>query len=254
MVTSGVRPLNDIRVFPDPAAACKAAAENFAELAEANAQDKKPFSVALSGGTTPEKMYHWLAQEPLCSRMDWDNVHFFWGDERFFPHHHPHSNYYMAHKALLSRVPIPEVNIHPVSYKAKTPKLAAEEYEATLQNHFSLKVGQIPEFDLVILGLGRDGHTASLLPRSKALQEENRLVVETEGGEPNLARVTLTYPVLNHAHHIVWLVTGSKKKAVMKRVIEGKGDYHDIPALKVKPLQTTPIWFTDITYSTASSL
>ena len=234
-----------IRIVPDLEQLNRAAADEFVRLAQQQAQERDQFSVALAGGSTPRSFYALLASESYCSRVPWESVHLFWGDERCVPPDHPESNFHMAQETLLSRVPLPAVNIHPIPLDQGDPDSIAKVYEQNLRAFFQLKDEAWPEFDLVLLGLGEDGHTASLFPHSVALREESRLVIATTGGDPNLPRVTLTIPVLNHAKHLIWLVAGAKKASIVHKVLEDSGRSDAVPAQMLQPTKGSSIWFVD---------
>lgn len=234
-----------IRVFPDLERLSQKAADHFVLLVRQQVEAHGLFSVALSGGSTPKKFYALLSAEPYREIIPWKSVHFFWTDERCIPPDHPESNFRMAHEALLSRVPVPQVNIHRVPVEQVDPKQAAGLYEQEIRAFFRLCDDSWPEFDLILLGLGEDGHTASLFPRSQALQEISHLVAVSTGGSPDLPRVTLTLPVLNHARHILWLVAGSEKASMVRAVLEGGGQSEELPARRVQPINGEALWLLD---------
>jgi 6-phosphogluconolactonase len=169
----------------------------------------------------------------------------FWGDERCVPADHPDSNFRQAFDLLLARVPLPPVNVYRVPTGSGDPTLAAAAYERTLRTFFRVPDGGWPVFDLVWLGLGADGHIASLFPHSEAIEETRRAVIATSGGQPNLPRVTLTLPVLNHAKHLVWLVAGAKKASIVREVLEGVERPEALPAQRVKLVHGTALWLID---------
>jgi len=215
------------------------AAERLAAAVAAEAPRRRPFALALAGGATPRRLYELLAAEPYRSTLPWKQLHFFWGDERLVPHDHKDSNYRVAHDALLSKVPVPSENLHtfPMHF---SPDEAARAYEARLRAHFGERRG-VPVFDLVLLGLGADGHTASLFPGASALDETKRLVV-THRAAGGPARVTLTLPVINRARRVLFLVAGADKAAALRMAIEGKGK---LPAQRVAPAKGDLLWFVD---------
>jgi 6-phosphogluconolactonase len=226
-------------VAADRAALAQNAAQWFCDLATAS---DKAFAVALSGGTTPRGLYETLADAPYRDRMPWPRIHWFWSDERFVPHDDPRSNYRMAHEALLARVPIPPANIHPISTAVLSPEEAAARYEAELKSFHGAATPDParPLFDIMLLGLGVDGHIASLFPKSAALDERQRWAVAV----PHLTdemRITLTYPILESSRHTAFLVAGAEKRTILKRVRRGDGD---LPASRLKP-QGDAIWFAD---------
>ena len=202
-----------------------------------------PLRIALSGGNTPKALYELLAQEPYRGLLPWDRIHVFWGDERFVPPDDARSNYRMAYTALLGHVPIPSGNIHPVQTEDVTPEESAQQYAATLARVYGATVldPARPLFDVVLLGLGTNGHTASLFPGTPALQEQHAWALAvTPDGEPT--RITLTYPALNSARHVAFIVAGADKRDVLARV-----QAHDPaePASFIAPSGALH-WFTDV--------
>lgn len=234
-----------IRVFPDLEHVSREAAEQFVQLAQQQAHERCRFSVALAGGSTPRRLYELLAGEPYRSRVPWECVYVFWGDERCVPPDHPDSNFRMVNEMLLSRVPLPPVNVYRIPADQGDSVSAAASYEQTLRTFFRLEPNSWPKFDLVLLGLGADGHVASLFPRSAALDETHRFVVATAGGTPDLPRITLTAPVLNHAKHLMWLVAGEQKSAIVQAVLAGPTRPDELPAQMIKPLHGTSQWLLD---------
>jgi 6-phosphogluconolactonase len=200
------------------------------------------FTVCLSGGSTPRPLYERLADPPIASRFPWNRAHWFWGDERFVPHDHPDSNYGMARDAFLSRVPVPDDNIHAVPTEGLSPDEAASAYETTLKRFYgadTLVPGR-PLFDVMLLGIGDDGHTASLFPGQPALQETRRWVVAVIGAKAE-ARITLTYPALDSSRELAFVVTGNEKQGVVARAQAGD---RTLPAAVVHPVGRLH-WFTD---------
>jgi 6-phosphogluconolactonase len=214
-------------------------AEWLSALAQASDGD---FAVCLSGGSTPRRLYERLGTPAIASRFPWRRSHWFWGDERFVPHTHPDSNFRMANEAFLSRVPVPGVNIHAVPTDGLSPDEAAAAYEATLMGFYgadTLSSGR-PLFDVTLLGIGEDGHTASLFPGQPALQETRHWAVAVVGAKRD-PRVTLTYPALNSSGHVAFLATGKEKQEVLTRVRDG---ISALPAAMVHPVGHLH-WFTD---------
>lgn len=229
-------------VKPDIEAVSRAAAEVFVREAGASVAGSGRFTVALSGGSTPRVLYRMLAEEPFSSRIPWDRTHLFWVDERCVPVDDLSSNFRAVKRTLISRVPLPPENVHPMDGEGE-PREAARRYQKTLSDFFLLKTGQYPAFDLISLGIGRDGHTASLFPGEPALEEEGKWVRHVRGGDPSLDRITLTLPVLNRGRRILFLVAGSGKAGIMGRIFEGKGK--GLPAAEVSPMRGRLIWFLD---------
>ncbi len=196
-------------------------------------------TVALSGGSTPRRFYELLAAPPRRERIPWNHIHWFWGDERFVPPAHPASNYRMVREAMLSRVPIPVTNIHPVPTLDLDPDEAAEEYEQTLQEVYGGKQldAAHPLFDITLLGLGADGHTASLISGTSALEERRRWVVPVTDATPE-QRITLTFAALKSSRNIAFLIAGEDKRDVVARVLAG--DY-SLPAARIRPAGR--LWF-----------
>ena len=193
----------------------------------------------LSGGSTPQEVYTYIA-EHLWDRIAWQQVHLFWGDERYVPHDDPRSNYYMVQKTLLHRLPIPPENVHPMPTYVQDPDLAAQAYETTLRRFFTRAV---PRFDPVLLGVGKDGHTASLFPHTSALTEQKRWVTVCQG--PDLIRLTLTYPAINNATHIFILARGAEKAAIVNKALHGDVPLTDCPVRGIRPVQGDLHWWLD---------
>ena len=203
---------------------------------------KGRFVVVVSGGSTPRPMHRLLSEEPYFSEIPWDKIDFFWVDERCVPENDPASNFGMAKKDLLNRVPIPVNQIHQMT-SYPSPEEGALNYEKKIKEYFRLKEGEFPVFDLIYLGIGNDGHTASLFSGDKALEETKRLVIAVKGGDPYVSRITMTYPVLNHATQIVFMVSGRGKSDVLKTIFENRKDM--LPAQRVQPSQGNITWLLD---------
>lgn len=224
----------------------RAAAQRFARLAQQVAQKSDRFSVALAGGSTPRGLYALLAEDAqLCAAVPWAQTHFFWGDERHVAPDHPDSNYRMAASVLLSKAPIPPQNVHRIHGEEADPHDAARAYEQELRSFFVLPDGAYPRFDLVLLGLGSDAHTASLFPGTAALDERNRLAVANRVDKLDATRITLTVPVFNNARCVVFLVSGADKASALKAVIEGPEAPHDVPAQLIQLHAGKIVWLVD---------
>jgi 6-phosphogluconolactonase len=231
----------DVRVFPDVNELSLRAAEATVRTINDAVRSTGRCSLVLSGGSTPRTLYGLLAS-PFREQIPWAHVHVFWGDERYVPHGDAHSNYRMAKKTLLDHVPCPVANVHPMPTHFSAPDAAARDYEATLGSYFS---GEPPAFDLVLLGLGPEGHTVSLFPESPALAEPTRWVLAvTVPADPPL-RLTLTFPALNRAANAYFLVTGSNKAPVLHHILTGTADPRVFPAAGVRPGSGTLIWWVD---------
>jgi 6-phosphogluconolactonase len=230
----------EIRILKTAAELFEAAAAEFAAQANQAVRDNGRFAVALSGGSTPKALYSLLATK---SNVPWDKICFFWGDERHVPPDHPESNYRMANEALLSKVPVRPENVFRIHAEEKEAVAAALQYEQALRGFFHLSPGQFPRFDLVLLGTGPDGHTASLFPGTAALNETQRLVVANWVPKFNTHRITFSFPVLNAAACVMFLASGPDKAAILHQVLENSAA--DLPAQKVQPTDGQLIWLLD---------
>ena len=226
----------DIARCLDLADGSRHAAEEFVRLANEATVSNGRFTVAFSGGSTPKALYTLLAGNTFRVRISWEKVHVFWGDERCVPPDHADSNYRMARESFLDHAPIPKENIHRMFGEETDPAKAATSYEATLRESFGLTPGQLPRFDLVLLGMGDDGHTASLFPHTAALSETKRLVVANYVEKFGTHRLTLTIPVINHAAQVIFLISGGSKAAVLKEVLEGQEDPQRLPSQFIQPV------------------
>ena len=230
-----------LRIYPDHKSLSRAAADLFVQSAAKAVQQNGRFSVALSGGGTPQHAYEILSRPPFLNEVDWSRVHVFWGDERCVPPDDSRSNFRMARDALLRHVPIPSPQIHPI-FCTVEPAAGAREYEAELLSFFGEGP---PRFDLMYLGMGENGHIASLFPESPVLLEEKRWVAEVYVAEQSLYRVTLTLPIINLASTIVFLVVGGPKADTLKHVLEGPIDPNCLPAQLVQPINGNLHWLVD---------
>jgi len=201
----------NIRVSADTTELNRAVAQWWLTLSNQAIKTRGSFSVALAGGSTPRGLYEMLSQPPYHDAVDWPNIHIYFGDERSVPLDHGDSNYRMAREALLSKVGIPEQNIHPIYTDPADMERSATDYESVLQSTIALKSEGIPCFDLILLGMGDDGHTASLFPETSILQEDTKLVAPVYVDKLATWRVSLTYPVINRAQHIAIVVAGEAK-------------------------------------------
>jgi 6-phosphogluconolactonase len=235
---------SEIHVLPDAPALFHAAADSFSEVANAAVAARGRFTVALSGGSTPRGLFQDLVSTK-SSTLPWDKMFFFWGDERHVPPDDPDSNYRMAREALLSKAPIPAANIFRIPAEESDASLAAASYEATLRSFFHLSAGQLPRFDLILLGMGPDGHTASLFPQTKALTETSHLVVANWVEKLHTHRITLTAPVLNAAREVEFLIAGEDKAEAVHEVLEGSGSAELYPSKLIKPTDGKLIFMMD---------
>jgi 6-phosphogluconolactonase len=227
-----------VEVLADPAALARHVAEWMTAAALAG---DAPFRVSLSGGSTPRTLYGLLASAEFKDRFPWPRVSWYWGDERFVPYDHPESNYRMTREVMFSKVDVPPGNIHPVPADG-TPEQAALRYERILQAAYGGAVldPARPLFDITLLGLGPDGHTASLLPGEPVLEERERWVAAVSHGRPEV-RITMTYPVIESSRRVAFLVAGEEKSAIFK-VIRAGGS--QVPAARVRPVGEL-VWFVD---------
>jgi len=229
----------EIIVCRDMAELSRQSAERLSRLALQSVEAAGRVTVALSGGSTPKHLYSLLASPDYSYQIPWNNVQLFWGDERCVPPDHPDSNFRMVQGALLSKIKIPAENIHRMGGEGR-PQTAAAEYEEELQKFFGLKSGALPRFDLILLGIGEDGHTASLFPGSEALNETKHLVVAPFVAKLNSHRLSLSLAVLNNAANVWFLVTGASKADAVKKVFSASSD---LPAARVHPVNGNLIWY-----------
>ncbi|MHC4092822.1 MAG: 6-phosphogluconolactonase [Planctomycetota bacterium] len=235
-----------INIFDGPEQVAEAAAELFVQRATETGESGGRLNVALSGGSTPNRLFRTLAGDPYRDRIDWRTVHFFWGDERTVPPDHADSNYRGADQALLAKVDVPAENVHRIEAELGDPEQAASRYEAELRRHFELDQGELPRFDLAFLGMGADGHTASLFPGTRALEERRRLAVAVWVEKLAANRVTLTCPVFNNAACIVFLVTGQEKAETLSEVlVEGTVGSPSYPVRMIRPVNGETLWYVD---------
>lgn len=230
-----------VTIFADEEALGRAAADLFLALSREAIASRGRFSAALSGGSTPRRLYELLGEKPYRDAVDWQRVHVFWVDERCVPRDHGESNFRLAFDTVLSTVPLPTENIHRIKGE-EGPDRAAREYEDDIRTFFG--TSGTPSFDLIILGVGEDGHTASLFPDSPLLNERLRIAVPVYLEKPKLNRITLTLPVLNNAARILVLATGEKKAEVVREILEGPGNARR-PAGLVRPVHGVLQWLID---------
>lgn len=230
----------DVRVYPDLATLSRESARAVVHAITARTTGGGHFTLALSGGETPRDLYRTLATE-YQNAVPWGQVHLFWADERYVPPDDPRSNYRLVRDTLLSDIPIPSDNVHPMPTDFPDPRDAARAYERELKRHFS---SPWPRLDLIVLGMGSDGHTASLFPGSPALSEQERWVVDVQPPVDPPVRLTLTLPVLNNAASVFFLVSGAGKASALWRALT---EPHDpaLPAGCIRPAGREPVWWVD---------
>jgi 6-phosphogluconolactonase len=224
------------------AALVQRAAQIITDFLNERLREQPTASLVLSGGSTPRQLYELLASDTFRSTVDWSRVALFWGDERSVPPTDPESNYGMTRQAMLHRLPIPESHVYRIAGELP-PDRAAQQYEERIREHFRIIGGDRPQFDLVLLGLGEDGHTASLFPDTTALQEDRRLVASVYVRRLHTHRITMTLPVINNALRVLFLVSGASKSTILSKVLEGpKGRF---PAQLIKPSGDGLRWIVD---------
>ena len=227
-----------LEILPDPQTLARHVAEWMTQAALAAS---RPFRVSLSGGSTPKTLYSLLSSDDFRERFPWERVSWYWGDERFVPYDHPDSNYRMTREAMLAKAPVPPENVHPVPADG-TPEEAARRYERTLREAYGTATldPARPLFDITLLGLGADGHTASLLPGQPVLDERTRWVMAVSHGRPEV-RITMTYPPIDSSRSVAFLVAGREKAAILNTI---RGGDSALPAARVRPVGDL-IWFVD---------
>jgi 6-phosphogluconolactonase len=236
---------HEIKIVAGETALYQTAADVIVERITATLLEKEIFTIALSGGSA-QNLYALLVNDAsLRDQIPWAKIHFFWGDERHVAPNHADSNFRMAHETMLSRVPIPSENIHRVRAEAPDAGKAAAEYEQQIRAFFRLQTGQYPCFDCVLLGMGPDGHTASLFPGTTALHEKQRLVVANYVEKFQAYRITMTAAVLNNAGMVIFVVGGKKKAATLKAVLEGEHKPDLFPAQLIRPSHGQLLWLVE---------
>jgi 6-phosphogluconolactonase len=232
----------DIRILETAEEVARAAADSFTDIAIDSIVAEGRFSVALAGGSTPRRTYQLLASEEYRDRIDWSKVHIFFGDERCVPPTHSDSNYHMVQETMLSRLPIPEENVHRMIGEGDAHANASL-YESELQTFFDGEPW--PRFNLVLLGMGDDGHTASLFPGTDALKENRAWVVANWVEKFQSFRITLTAPAINHAANIIFLVAGASKAERLREVLRGPHDPFRLPSQLIQPVAGSLVWLVD---------
>jgi 6-phosphogluconolactonase len=234
----------EIRVLTTPQELFEAAADVVVRSAEEAVKQRGRFTIALSGGSTPKALFNLLATNAK-SVLPWDHMFFFWGDERHVPPTDADSNYRMADETMLSKIPVAAGNVFRFPAENPDAAAAAEAYEQTLRKFFQLKAGELPVFDLILLGMGPDGHTASLFPNTAGLQEKSRLVIANWVEKLKTSRLSLTLPVLNAARCVTFLVSGTDKASILKTVLEEDAPGEQYPSKLVHPSNGKLIWLLD---------
>ncbi len=236
------KPAASIRVYAEADELALKAARRFARLADQYVVGCGRFTVALSGGSTPKKMYALLADKPFVDTVPWGSIYFFWGDERCVPPDEPESNYRMVYETLLSKVPVTQENIFRIAGEDEHHKRAAKVYSKTIREFFGT---DSPRFDLIFLGMGPDGHTASLFPHTEALKVDDKIAVANYVEKLEAFRITLTATSINNARNVTFLVAGEDKAATLKEVLEGPHLPEDYPSQLIQPKDGTLLWMID---------
>jgi 6-phosphogluconolactonase len=238
--------LDNVQIVDDPESLALAAAQLLVQSCREAIAARGRFTVALSGGSTPRRLYQHLAQAPLKNAVDWQHVEFFWGDERAVPPDHPESNYRMAREGMLQPLAIAAQQIHRMPAERTEIDLAAVDYQAEIARVFNVAAdGPPPSLDLVLLGMGPDGHTASLFPHTAALHETSRWVVANYVPKFATHRMTMTAPMINNAAHVAFLVAGEDKGAVLAEVLTGPIDTDRLPSQMIQPTNGRLTWLVD---------
>jgi 6-phosphogluconolactonase len=236
----------EVRILPDGAAIARRAAQKFVEASVAAVNEKGSFSVTLAGGSTPKTLYDLLVNDPvLRAQVPWDKMQVFFGDERHVGPDHPDSNFRMATEAMIAKSPLKPQQVTRIRGEYPDAEQAAREYEQAIRSSFKLADGQFPRFDLVLLGMGSEGHTASLFPGTRALREKQRIAVSNWVGKLLTDRITLTAPAINNAAHVIFMVTGADKAPALTAVLERVYEPEQLPAQLIRPTNGTLLWLVD---------
>ncbi|MBD1901743.1 6-phosphogluconolactonase [Trichocoleus sp. DQ-A3] len=218
-----------VEVLPDKTALIERSLQVCVEQIHATIEQRSLCTIALSGGSTPKPLYEAIA----IQNLPWDKIHIFWGDERYVPPDHPDSNQGMARSAWLDKVNIPAANIHPMPTDEADPSVAADKHEQHIREFFQVQPGEFPTFDLILLGIGDDGHTASLFPHTEALNVRDRLI--TVGNKDGQPRITFTAPLINHARCVIFVVAGASKRPALAQVFAPTADDQTYPSRLIQP-------------------
>lgn len=243
---TGSKVNREVRILRDSAVIAKAAAEKFVEAAATAVKEKGLFTVVLAGGSTPKTLYGLLVNDPgLRAKVPWAEMRVYFGDERHVPPDHQDSNFRMATEAMISKSPLKPAQVTRIKGEYPDPDRAATEYEQEIRAHFKLTEGQFPRFDLVLLGMGNEGHTASLFPGTKALHENRRIAVHNWVGKLLAERITLTAPAINNAAGVLFMVTGADKAPALTAVLERAYEPDQLPAQLIQPVNGALLWLVD---------
>jgi len=236
----------EVRVLPDGAAIATRCAQRFVEIAIAAVREKGSFHVALAGGSTPKILYSLLVEEPtLRSQVPWNKMHVFFGDERHVGPDDAQSNFCMARETMFSKSPLRPEQVTRIKGEYPEAEDGAKEYDQAIRTYFKLSEGQFPRFDLVLLGMGNEGHTLSIFPGTKALRENRRIAVHNWVGKVLMDRITLTAPAVNNAANVIFMVTGADKAPALTAVLERFYEPDQLPAQLIQPLNGNLLWLVD---------
>lgn len=236
----------EVRVLPDGPAIAKRCAQKFVEIAAAAVKENGSFHAVLAGGSTPKLLYNLLVDDPaLRSQVPWEKMHLFFGDERHVKPDHPDSNFRMATESMISKSPLKPEQVTRIKGELPEAEAAAKEYDQYLRTYYKLAEGQFPRFDLVLLGMGSEGHTLSIFPGTKALRETRRIAVHNWVGKVLMDRITLTASAVNNAANIIFMVTGADKAPALTAVLERYYEPDQLPAQLIQPVKGTLLWLVD---------
>lgn len=231
----------ELRIFETAEGVIESAGERMVTLMLNSVEMQGECTIALSGGSTPKPLYQQLGSE-YREIIPWEKIHLFWGDERFVSPDSAESNYRLVNETMLQNIPIPEENVHPFDTTLASATESAEDYEQALREYFP---DDLPRIDIALMGMGSDGHTASLFPGTEALRERERWVTTSVAPDPPRERLTLTYPALNASGHVLFLVTGEHKAEALQKVHSGEADRDEYPSAGIRPEHGEVIWFVD---------
>lgn len=234
-----------IQLFPDVGAIARHAAGIFVNAAQQATRERGIFRVAMAGGSTPKALHAVLVSEPFRSQLPFDKIEFFFGDERHVPPEHADSNYRMVNETFFSKTPVRSEQIFRIKGELEDTEKAALDYERILKNQFALKPGELPRFDLMMLGMGNEGHTLSLFPGTTALRDNGRLVVRTWVGKLYTERITCTAPVANNSAAVLFMIAGADKAPALKAVLEGPCEPEQLPSQLIQPANGKLIFLVD---------
>jgi len=238
----------EVQILPDAAAIARRAAERIIESAAAAVKERGVFTISLAGGSTPKTLYTLLATDPAFkSKMPWDKTQFFFGDERHVPPDDSESNFRMANESMLSKLSLKPEQVLRIKAENEDAEKAAKEYEQTLRSSFKLSGGQLPRFDVLLLGMGEEGHTLSLFPGTKALHDNGRLVMSNWVGKFFTTRITTTAPVASNSALVIFMITKADKALALKAVLEGPYEPEQLPSQLIQPKNGKLLWLLDTT-------